>query len=117
MHSAGPRTLAADRSVYALWPLATGCHTIVQNYAMSLQQYFMVIVPGPPVVRLPDSHVYALWPRLWVATPVTIIIPTETPNPETGPDQQADMRMRRRSRQMCLPFIVLMRQQKIEQTQ
>ncbi len=26
MHSAGPRTLAADRSVYALWPLATGCH-------------------------------------------------------------------------------------------
>ena len=28
MHSAGSRTLAADRSVYALWPLATGCHTI-----------------------------------------------------------------------------------------
>ena len=28
VHSAGPRTLAADRSVYALWPLAAGCHTI-----------------------------------------------------------------------------------------
>ena len=30
MHSAGPRTLVADRSVYAyaLWPLAGGCHTI-----------------------------------------------------------------------------------------
>ena len=32
MHSAGPRTLAADRSVYALWPLATGCHTIDYYY-------------------------------------------------------------------------------------
>ena len=24
VHSASPRTLAADKSVYALWPLATG---------------------------------------------------------------------------------------------
>ena len=32
MHSAGPRTLAADRSVYALWPLAAGCHTIDYCY-------------------------------------------------------------------------------------
>ena len=32
MHSAGPRTLAADRSVYALWPLAAGCHTIDYYY-------------------------------------------------------------------------------------
>ena len=32
MHSAGPRTLAADRSVYALWPLAAGCHTIDSYY-------------------------------------------------------------------------------------
>ena len=31
-HSAGPRTLAADRSVYALWPLAAGCHTIDYYY-------------------------------------------------------------------------------------
>ena len=28
VHSAGPRTLAANRSVYALWPLATGYHKI-----------------------------------------------------------------------------------------
>ena len=28
VHSAGPRTLAADKSVYALWPLAAGCYTI-----------------------------------------------------------------------------------------
>ena len=32
MHSAGPRALAADRSVYALWPLAAGCHTIDYYY-------------------------------------------------------------------------------------
>ena len=32
MHSTGPRTLAADRSVYALWPLAAGCHTIDYYY-------------------------------------------------------------------------------------
>ena len=35
MHSAGPRTLAADRSVYALWPLAAGCHTIDYYYCYS----------------------------------------------------------------------------------
>ena len=29
---AGPRTLAADRSMYALWPLAAGCHTISIDY-------------------------------------------------------------------------------------
>ena len=34
MHSAGPRTLAADRSVYALWPLAAGCHTIDYYYSV-----------------------------------------------------------------------------------
>ena len=28
LRSAGPQTLAADRYLYALWPLATGCHTI-----------------------------------------------------------------------------------------
>ena len=28
---------------------------------------------GGPVVRLPDGHVYALWPRLWVAFPVMTI--------------------------------------------
>ena len=27
-----PRTLAADRSVYASWPLAAGCHTIDYYY-------------------------------------------------------------------------------------
>ena len=27
-----PRTLAADGSVYAMWPLATGCHTIDYHY-------------------------------------------------------------------------------------
>ena len=27
-----PQTLAADRSVYALWPLAAGCHTYIYVY-------------------------------------------------------------------------------------
>ena len=33
-----PQTLAADRSVYALWPLAAGCHHIyiyIQGIAVS----------------------------------------------------------------------------------
>ena len=32
-----------------------------QHHAVGLQADCMVVVPGR-VVRLPDSHVYALWP-------------------------------------------------------
>ena len=32
-----------------------------QHHAIGLQTDCMVVVPAP-VVRLPDSHVYALWP-------------------------------------------------------
>ena len=35
VHSASPQTLAADRSVYALWALATGCHKI--DYYITMQ--------------------------------------------------------------------------------
>ena len=45
------------------------CHTrsvhclasLSQHHAIALQTDCMVVVPAP-VVRLPDSHVYALWP-------------------------------------------------------
>ena len=36
-------------------------YMLSQNRAIGLQTDCMVIVPAP-VVRLPDSHVYALWP-------------------------------------------------------
>ena len=32
-----------------------------QHHAIGLQTDCMLVVPGP-LVRLPDSHVYALWP-------------------------------------------------------
>ena len=44
-----------------------------QHHAIGLQTDCMVVVPAP-VVRIPDSHVYAFWPRLGVATPVVIIM-------------------------------------------
>ena len=38
VHGAGPWTLSADRSVYALWPLAAGCHTIDYYYCYYYQE-------------------------------------------------------------------------------
>ena len=50
-----------------------------QNRAIGLQTDCMVIVPAP-VVRLPDSHVYALWgPSLRIATHVIIRIRASAP--------------------------------------
>ena len=36
-------------------------YMLSQHRAIGLQTDCMVVVPAP-VVRLPDSHVYALWP-------------------------------------------------------
>ena len=36
-------------------------YMLPQHHAIGLQTDCMVLVPAP-VVRLPDSHVYALWP-------------------------------------------------------
>ena len=38
--SPGPRTLAADRSVYSLWPQATGCHTYIYIYEEDVRQWY-----------------------------------------------------------------------------
>lgn len=42
-----------------------------QHNASRLQTDCMVVVPGP-MVRLPDSHLYALWAQLRIANPVII---------------------------------------------
>ena len=48
-----------------------------QHNASRLQTDCMVVVSGP-MVRLPDSHLYALWPQLRVANPVIIQEETST---------------------------------------
>ena len=48
-----------------------------QHRAIRLQTDCMVVVPAP-VVRLPDSHLYALWPQLRVADPVISMKQGET---------------------------------------